>query len=392
MQNGAANGQSGSKKDWLCDFPWTYLYVSVQGEVSFCCTNTPKRGSLREQTFEEIWNGFGFQLARSQFRDRRYIPAKCLPSCQWLIANIPSHAASFGANSKPVYDDAGEQKRYQGQIRATGPLASPKNFVENLELQRRDIAAESSITAAMPTRAHIEIIQSCNLFCNFCDIGVNRPHESFIDDIVLDRLKPAYRYLRQVELLGGEIFSVGIERSPLRRILQDIQEATKDNPEPVETLLVTNAVALGSKWADFLTSLANIKLNISVSIDTLDPVAYPKMRVGGKLAKTLENVRALKRLADDRKYKLNLIFTSVLCDLTYRSIPQIVEFAQEMDAGYVMLQPLQKTGDHAFYDEHNLFTAERKESVVELKDILDSLSYERLNKANILTICNHYLA
>jgi MoaA/NifB/PqqE/SkfB family radical SAM enzyme len=381
-----------SRKEWLCDFPWKYLFVNVQGEVSFCCTNTPKRGSLHEQTFEEIWNGEGFQLARAQFRDRRYLEAKCLPSCQWLIKEIPRYGDFFESGLRPVINDSAERQRYISNIKRNVNISLSTDFNENIAALEKDIADEALITSARPTRAHIEIIQSCNLYCNFCDIGVTRPKERFIDDVVLERLKPAYSFLRQIEILGGEIFSVGIERSPLRRMLEDIENATERNSEPAEILLVTNAVSLGSNWANFLTSRKNLKLNISISIDTLDPENYPQMRVGGRLEKTLENIGRLRSYIDERKVDIELIFTSVLCDLTYQSIPILVEFTRKMGGKFLMLQPLQRTGNAAFYDAHNIFSSKRLADILSLKEVIQELPEEITNKGNILAICNRYIS
>jgi MoaA/NifB/PqqE/SkfB family radical SAM enzyme len=384
------NAAVGTQKEWLCDFPWKYLNVTLAGDVSFCCTNPSARGSLREKTFEEIWNSEPFQMARAQFRDRRYLEAKCMPTCQWLIKEIPRYAKNFETGMWPVIDDGEERRRYSAELKPNPQIELATDFTENLATIEKDVAAETLITRGRPIRAQIAIIQSCNLYCNFCDIGVGRPKERFMDDLILERLKPAYRFLNQIEILGGEIFSIGIERSPLRRILDDIEQATAGNPEPIKVLLVTNAVSLGSGWANFLTSRKNLKLYISISIDTLDPEVYPKMRVGGKLEKTLENIRRLRQLIVERNANLDLIFTSVLCDLTYPSIPALVAFTKEMDAKHFMLQPLARTGDPKFYEDHNLFNGKRAEDVRALKKLVDEMPHELTNKQSIQMICNRY--
>jgi MoaA/NifB/PqqE/SkfB family radical SAM enzyme len=379
-------------KEWLCDFPWSYLFVNLEGEISFCCTNTFPRGSLTESEFSEIWNNKWFQLARAQFRDRRYLDAKCLPSCQWLIKEIPKYAKSFQGDWKPVLTDREEFLKYADVIKhGVGTIPPPRDSELNNIALNKDIHYESLISHSMPRRAHIEIIQNCNLHCRFCDIGVNAPKERFISDIVLDRLVPIYKYLHQIEILGGEIFAIGYSRSPLKRILEDLSRETRSNFQPCDTLLVTNGLAMGETWAQFLTTRENLKLTISISLDTCDPESYEEMRVGGKLDKVMENIRRLRRLSTENNSNTNIILTSVLCDITYKHIPGFLEFASEVEASYVMLQPLQKTGDPGFYQKNNIFFEDNIDKIRELKQILEFTDFNNINKENILQICNQYI-
>jgi MoaA/NifB/PqqE/SkfB family radical SAM enzyme len=378
-------------KSWLCDFAWKCLFVNSVGQVSFCPTNTFPRGSLVEASLDRIWNGPQFQKARAQVAERRYLEARCLPTCPWLIAGIPSYASYF-ANPPPAIDEAAEDARYQDQLVPAPPVTPVRSFLDNLEVVAGDILAESTIASGMPTRAHIEIIESCNLGCRFCDVGVRRPKERVIDDLILDRLRPAYRYLEEVEFLGGEIFSTSVERSPLWRILADLEAATAGNPAKTRVILITNGIGLNQQWVQALTSMTNLHLIISISIDTLDPDHYEQMRVGGRIARLLANIRYLRQAVDQAGAAVDLLFSSVVCLKTYKNIPDLVNFAQEMRALYVLLQPLQATGDLAFFEENNLFRSGNSERLLYLRDALNRIPWESFNRDNIVRICDEYLA
>jgi len=43
--------------DFPCRMLWRGLLVRTNGDVYFCCLNKYPIGNLREQTFDEIWNG-----------------------------------------------------------------------------------------------------------------------------------------------------------------------------------------------------------------------------------------------------------------------------------------------------------------------------------------------
>jgi len=40
-----------------CHKLWQEIMIRANGDVYFCCLNKYPIGNLREQTFEEIWNG-----------------------------------------------------------------------------------------------------------------------------------------------------------------------------------------------------------------------------------------------------------------------------------------------------------------------------------------------
>lgn len=61
---------------WACSEPWATINVNAAGEVRTCCFNDQSFGNLREQSFEAIWNGAGYQAMRADHVAGR-VPASC---------------------------------------------------------------------------------------------------------------------------------------------------------------------------------------------------------------------------------------------------------------------------------------------------------------------------
>jgi MoaA/NifB/PqqE/SkfB family radical SAM enzyme len=59
-----------------CQRPWTALLITTGGDCYNCCYQRGKLGNLREQSFEEVWNGPVAQEIRQAFLEGR-IPKSC---------------------------------------------------------------------------------------------------------------------------------------------------------------------------------------------------------------------------------------------------------------------------------------------------------------------------
>src|SRR5439155_479167 len=170
------------------------------------------------------------------------------------------------------------------------PLAAPTTRAENRERIQEEIAGQFCEVVSRPMRAHIEINSACNLKCQMCDVGVaesqGRPSRAFIPDDDLQKMKVFYPHLEYVEIQGGEVFFYSLEKAPLTKVLLDLRDHA---PKDVEILITTNALALNQRWADFLID-SDIVSHLSVSIDTMNPEAYERQRLGGKLSVVLRNL------------------------------------------------------------------------------------------------------
>lgn len=88
------SGQPG----WRCSEPWRTILVTVAGEVRPCCLNGESLGSLREQTFEEIWNGPAYRAFR-----RQHVAGLEMPTgCAACLANGRQRHSEYFAAIEPV--------------------------------------------------------------------------------------------------------------------------------------------------------------------------------------------------------------------------------------------------------------------------------------------------
>lgn len=71
----------------ICPSPWQHVFISADGNVSFCCELNSSLGNLKEMSFETIWNGDRMNLFRNQMLLGEY-HAQCLRCClPWGITH-----------------------------------------------------------------------------------------------------------------------------------------------------------------------------------------------------------------------------------------------------------------------------------------------------------------
>lgn len=64
-----------------CTAAWSFASIWSEGCVLPCCSSMPPMGSVRDQTFEEIWNGDAYQELRASLAGEGEIPVGCR-NCQ----------------------------------------------------------------------------------------------------------------------------------------------------------------------------------------------------------------------------------------------------------------------------------------------------------------------
>lgn len=78
-----------------CNSPWSEPYIQTNGTVVPCCTNSDYLGSLRKQTFAQIWNGWRYRLLRLRI-DSFFPPHRCR-SCQYIFGINAGNAGNVMA-------------------------------------------------------------------------------------------------------------------------------------------------------------------------------------------------------------------------------------------------------------------------------------------------------
>ncbi len=80
-----------SDKKKMCGLPWLQCFVSVEGDITPCCSILDSEGesfgNTLKEDFSQIWNGEKFKEIRKAFKNRQIIYKSC--------ASCPSKGIGF---------------------------------------------------------------------------------------------------------------------------------------------------------------------------------------------------------------------------------------------------------------------------------------------------------
>lgn len=234
----------------FCTVPFTTVLLEPDGLVGGCrqkgCDEFPM-GSLQTQSLAEIWNGPKFQKWRQEFLDGK--PQACAEEVR-----------SYQCHSCPEY---------------------------NSLLSEVD---PEVIQTKKPSRIAFNLNGKCNLECQMCHVW-QKPN-GYYDEIGLwEQLDEFITNLKEVELLSGEPF---IQKDTYRLI-----DIISEKKPKAKWIITTNA-----NWK--LTGYIKDKLdkieirNIIVSLDSLVPENYTKIRKKGDLKKALATLNDLQAYEQSR--------------------------------------------------------------------------------------------
>jgi MoaA/NifB/PqqE/SkfB family radical SAM enzyme len=150
--------------------------------------------------------------------------------------------------------------------------------------------------ADRPVRLELELTDTCNLQCIQCNgdlssaIRARRegrpPLATVYDDSFFDELAGLLPRVREITFLGGEPF---LGRETLR-----VFDLLTDRGLQPWCHVTTN----GTVWNDRVARILDaVPVNVSVSIDAIDPAAFRSIRVGAELAPVLTNLDRFIRSA-----------------------------------------------------------------------------------------------
>ncbi|HEX4925292.1 MAG TPA: SPASM domain-containing protein [Bdellovibrionales bacterium] len=259
METKAPNLESlGLSEDNFCYYPFTQLLFQPTGVISPCCWNQDiVLGVVPNETLEDIWNGEKARGLRREFLSGNPV------SCKTQMQHIRCHAWS--------------RRNYEREMSFT-------------ELQPRG-----------PQRLDVRLNGKCNLQCVMCEVW-KQPNGLYDQSDFWTR-GPAeiFPFLREVDVLGGEPF---VQQDTYRLI----DEVSQINPECTWAFVTNGHYKFN---AAIQSRLDKIKIRwIQVSLDSVVPETYAKVRVNGELSKTLKTVddfiAYLGARPADRKFHFNV--------------------------------------------------------------------------------------
>lgn len=267
----------------FCTVPFTTVLLEPDGLVGGCrqkgCDEFPM-GDLNTQTLDEIWNGEKFQKWRQEFLDGD--PVSCAEEVQ-----------SYQCHSCPEYN----------------------SLLPDVD--------KKAIQSKKPSRIAFNFNGKCNLECQMCHVW-QKPNGFYDKMGIWDQLDSYITDLKEVELLSGEPF---IQKDTYRLI--DVISQKK--PE-AKWIITTNA---NWKLTDYIKSkLDKISFrNLIVSLDSLVPENYMKIRKKGNLKKALETLRDIQAYEASRIQRglspLNIRINFLVQKDNWRELGSFYDFKQE---------------------------------------------------------------
>jgi radical SAM protein with 4Fe4S-binding SPASM domain len=261
----------------FCALPFSQMVLHPDGHIAPCCNlDNYVLGNINDQSLLEIWNGDPIQRLREQFL------LKTPTVCKECMNTFACH------NDKAILNDTVERKGFQ-----TRP----------------------------PARLHMRLNGQCNLECTMCDIW-QQPNGRYTDqNFWQSARRELFPYLKHLEVLGGEPF---IQKDTFRLI----NEVQKVNPNCQWSFITNGNYKVTPK---LLTQLDPLNLNcIQLSIDSLEPQQYVKIRKRGNLKKVLETFTSLLQFREYRAAKgtpFHLVVSKCVQKNSWLDISDFFDFA-----------------------------------------------------------------
>lgn len=282
----AARPGSDHVVDAACVAPWVALEFDPQGWVYACCANqTYPLGRIGDERLADLWAGPRALVLREAL-ERWDMSVGCA-SCRWHLAHGRSDP------DVAVYD------RYPVDV--------------------ADPAGPAAMTFALSNR--------CNLGCVMCNPELSStlrhraglaPVRSRYDDRFFEDLAAFVPGLRYAKFLGGEPLLVP-EHDRVWQIMADAGA-------PPRLQITTN----GTVWSDRVEwLLSTFRVDVTVSIDAVDPDVYARIRVGAELDGVMRNLHRFRERCRAAGTELRLCFC--LMASNWQELAPYLRWADELD-------------------------------------------------------------
>lgn len=261
----------------FCSVPFTQLFLYPTGEVFVCCENSYKVGDIKQQSIEEIWNSKEIQALRKEFIDDDVV------TCKSFI------------------EEQGCNKAY----------THLEKFVDKKEILDQSVVAFD-----------VMLNGKCNLQCIMCDV-FKMPNGVYDEAGFWEGCREnIFPHLKHISLKSGEPF---IQKDTFRLI----DEVTRVNPE-CEWSFTTNG---HYNFKSIEKKLENLNIReFDISIDSLVPETFSKIRKGGELAKVIkttdEIISMRNRIRALGKKSFQIKISTVIQQDNWNEMESFLKFAK----------------------------------------------------------------
>ncbi len=270
-------------RKYLCNAPFRNLYFNSDGQVSVCCYNMKYMvGNIKNNSITEIWNGEKIKKLRK---------------------HISNNDLSLGCDA-----------------------CKSELLLQNFESLHIKFYDEQFTIKDFPTSLMFQIDNTCNLECTMCtgdfssNIMKNRENRTNIENPYnkkfFDELKTLIPNIKECLFSGGEPFLINsyfeiwnniIETNPLCHII-----------------VQTNGTILNDKVKNILEKG---NFFIGISLDSLNPELYNKIRVNANLETTLNNIEYFKNY--NQKHNRQTGLSVCVMNQNRFEIPATTEFCSK---------------------------------------------------------------
>lgn len=262
------------------------LFFGLRGRVFSCCFNKSHLlGTYPQDSIRDIWRGSAVALQRHALRMGDF--------------SLGCAACLDGVKARNL---------------------------EAVVLRQYDRFAAHN--GAMPAKMDFELFNTCNLECIMCrgefssSIRENRenlpPIDSPYGPAFFDEVEAYIPSLKSSTFLGGEPFLI-------RQYVDLWDRMATLNPK-MAISVQTNCTVLNKRIKDLME---RIDFDVSVSIDSLVPDTYARIRKNGNLAQVMQNLRYFRDYMKRRGGRLTLVFCPM--QQNWQELPALLAFCNEWD-------------------------------------------------------------
>lgn len=288
-------------KSRVCHAPFVSLNFEQNGNITACCYNrSDVLGRYPENSILDAWTGEAAEALRGHIRNNE-LEGGC------SICNELLQAGNFAGTKALYYDEYAPPHRLPEFIRKRFASAKPE----------------------LPRVVELELSNTCNLECEMCTgyfsstIRKNRdqlpPLPMVYDSAFTEQLAQLMPGLTDIKFLGGEPFLID-------RYYEIWEAIVRVNPA-IRVHITTNGTVWNNRVQNLLRKL---KAGIVVSLDSLDPQTYARIRAGATLDKTLANIVQFRELTRSKKTYLSI----AVCPMVHnwREMPALLQYANGLQA------------------------------------------------------------
>lgn len=287
----------------LCNKMWDAVYISVDGDVFFCCRRRPEMvGNLYEMSLEEMWNGPKAQAIRRQS----------------LTGNLACHAAcNMLTREEKAMDPAG--------------MATTAPFIR---------------------KVHIEHHEFCNIGCIMCYQLHIKKRKHLPNDLLFKQID--FTKVGEVQLQGGEPLAF----KPCIQLFHRLTDAFN-----IPVTLMTNGMLITEAWAE---KIAATSLEIMIAMNAATKEVHERVNERSDFDRVLASIEMLKAAKKRVPSRLRIEGHMTMIRENVHELPDFITFAEDLGLDSISISWEESVPDYLAYKPELYRSISRRLTEMEL--------------------------